>query len=201
MMLNKLVNLYKGGCTCGCIYSKVVRPAYQACLFCSAVPSDRCLPRLSCNLFKCTGCCCRYLSCARNKLWWMTPEWGTPSTPFKPETQFVLLELEDGGPYVIILPLIDDTFRATVRPAASSFLSPAESGAMALRLESGSDTVFGSQWSSALYIGALAAAAAASSSACLQWVHFSGLAICIHRCAGAHALAGERTGALRPTLC
>lgn len=30
-------------------------------------------------------------------------------------TQFVLLELEDGGPYAVLLPLIDGDFRATLR--------------------------------------------------------------------------------------
>ena len=60
--------------------------------------------------------CRRWLACARNKLWWMTPEWGVSGRELPPETQFLLMELE-GGEYVIMLPLIDsDTFRGTLRP-------------------------------------------------------------------------------------
>jgi len=59
----------------------------------------------------------RFLAAARKKLWWMTPEWGTASGDVPPETQFLLLELAEGGPYAILLPLIDsDTFRGTIRP-------------------------------------------------------------------------------------
>lgn len=74
----------------------------------------------------------RYLACARNKLWWMTPEWGTSLHTLPPETQFLLLQLEDegqqaaagssssdssgGGRYAVVLPLIDGDFRATCRP-------------------------------------------------------------------------------------
>ena len=61
--------------------------------------------------------CQRYLAAARCKLWWMTPEWGSSARDLTPETQFLLLELEDGGPYAIMLPLIDrNTFRGTLRP-------------------------------------------------------------------------------------
>lgn len=61
--------------------------------------------------------CKRWLACARNKLWWMTPEWGSETKDLPPETQFLLLELEEDESYAIILPLIDnDTFRGTLRP-------------------------------------------------------------------------------------
>ena len=63
------------------------------------------------------------LVCARNKLWWMTPEWGgggggggdARSLPV--ETQYLLLELAEGEGYALLLPLIDGDFRATLRPA------------------------------------------------------------------------------------
>lgn len=59
----------------------------------------------------------RFLAAARKKLWWMTPEWGCEPEDLPPETQFLLLELAEGGPYAILLPLIDsDTFRGTLRP-------------------------------------------------------------------------------------
>lgn len=58
----------------------------------------------------------RFLACARCKLWWMTPEWGSRALDIPPETQFLLLEVEEGGPYAIALPLIDNqTFRGTLR--------------------------------------------------------------------------------------
>jgi raffinose synthase len=64
----------------------------------------------------------RYLACARNKLWWMTPEWGSSLHRLPPETQFLLLQLEDDGSssskqrYALLLPLIDGDFRGTLRP-------------------------------------------------------------------------------------
>lgn len=78
----------------------------------------------------------RYLACARNKLWWMTPEWGTSMHTLPPETQFLLLELDEADSaaaaesssnsssegdaarqrYALVLPLIDGDFRGTLRP-------------------------------------------------------------------------------------
>ncbi|EFN59497.1 hypothetical protein CHLNCDRAFT_138126 [Chlorella variabilis] len=60
--------------------------------------------------------CKQWLCCARNKLWWMTPEWGKNARDLPPETQFLLAELEDGT-YAAILPLISQQkFRGTLRP-------------------------------------------------------------------------------------
>jgi Raffinose synthase or seed imbibition protein Sip1 len=69
---------------------------------------------LSCVQLKCG----RFLACARNKLWWMTPEWGTSAKQLPPEVQFLLVEHDkEEGLYFILLPLIDNnTFRATLRP-------------------------------------------------------------------------------------
>jgi hypothetical protein len=65
----------------------------------------------------------RYLACARNKLWWMTPEWGSSLHTLPPETQFLLLQLDEGSSssggeqrYALLLPLIDGDFRGTLRP-------------------------------------------------------------------------------------
>lgn len=68
----------------------------------------------------------RYLACARCKLWWMTPEWGKIVADLPPETQFLLVEVEEGGPYAVLLPLIDsNTFRGTLRPPRCASLSHA----------------------------------------------------------------------------
>lgn len=63
-----------------------------------------------------------YLACARNKLWWMTPEWGSSLHTLPPETQFLLLQLDESSSssgeqrYALLLPLIDGDFRGTLRP-------------------------------------------------------------------------------------
>lgn len=99
--------------------------------------------------------CKRWLACARNKLWWMTPEWGVRGRDLPPETQFLLMEL-DTGEYVIMLPLIDaDTFRGTLRPPRNSGpngLNPNGSDLMYLRMESGDDAVLGTRWPHALLL-------------------------------------------------
>lgn len=57
----------------------------------------------------------RFMACARCKLWWMTPSWGTEVTEVPAETQFLLLELKDGAGYVVLLPMISEVgFRATL---------------------------------------------------------------------------------------
>ncbi|GLI71623.1 hypothetical protein VaNZ11_016892 [Volvox africanus] len=94
----------------------------------------------------------RLLACARNKLWWMTPEWRTSTWALPPETQFLLAEMAVAGPYVLLLPLIDGDFRCSLRPPAKK--SEGANGELVLRLESGAPGVKGSRWSSALYIGA-----------------------------------------------
>ena len=55
------------------------------------------------------------MACARNKLWWMTPEWGTEIRRLPTETQFLLLEHGQRGPYSVVLPLLDGKFRATLK--------------------------------------------------------------------------------------
>jgi len=81
--------------------------------------------------------CKRFLACARVKLWWMQPSWGGRGEEVPPETQFLLLELGQDGPYAVILPLICDatsgaTFRCTVRGYggrnSSSLYAVVESG-------------------------------------------------------------------------
>jgi hypothetical protein len=57
----------------------------------------------------------RFMACARCKLWWMTPAWGTEVAEVPAETQFLLLELKHGAGYVALLPMIsEDGFRATL---------------------------------------------------------------------------------------
>jgi len=80
--------------------------------------------------------CKRLLACARVKLWWMQPSWGSKGEDVPPETQFLLLELGPEGPYAVLLPLLCPTpggpvFRATLRGLgrdAAALYCVAESG-------------------------------------------------------------------------
>eukprot|EP00891_Asterochloris_glomerata_P005278 jgi/Astpho2/5278/e_gw1.00074.14.1_t len=95
--------------------------------------------------------CRRFLSSARIKLWWQTPEWGCRAKDVQPETQFMLLELSEGGPYAVLLPLIcHNTFRATLRPPKWG----QGRDTLTLRLESGAEDVTASRWEHALYVAA-----------------------------------------------
>ena len=88
-----------------------------------------------------------FLCCSRNKIYWMTPEWGSRSSDLPPETQFVLAQLRSqlnsNSPptFVCLVPLIErGAFRATLRPPSSSSSSDsaASTDDLCLRIESGS---------------------------------------------------------------
>lgn len=88
--------------------------------------------------------CHRWVASAKNKLWWMTPEWGTTASQLPPETQFLLIEVAAGGPYALFLPLIDsNTFRCTLRPETSA---RGGSTKLILRTESGDKAVQADHW-------------------------------------------------------
>eukprot|EP00249_Psilotum_nudum_P004283 c17816_g1_i2 orf=567-2501(+) len=89
----------------------------------------------------------RFMSCFRFNLWWMTQAMGNCGRDVPFETQFLLLESEDGSPlssemdlsvanrttYTVFLPLIDGAFRASLQGNARDELE--------LCLESGDPTV------------------------------------------------------------
>lgn len=68
--------------------------------------------------------CTRWLACARNKLWWMTPSWGSTMSEVPTETQFFLMEHGQDGPYSLLLPLIDGSFRAVLKADRNKCVSP-----------------------------------------------------------------------------
>lgn len=74
----------------------------------------------------------RWLSCARQKLWWMSPDVGSRDDVIPPETQFFLADVGEGM-YVLVLPLVGNSFRTA--------LWGAEKGAIDVRLESGDPAV------------------------------------------------------------
>jgi raffinose synthase len=59
--------------------------------------------------------CHRLLACARVNRYWMGPAFGTSSRDIPLDTQFLLVELTEGGPYALLLPLVDAGFRATLQ--------------------------------------------------------------------------------------
>ncbi|KAL0042463.1 hypothetical protein WJX79_000575 [Trebouxia sp. C0005] len=96
--------------------------------------------------------CSAFVSSARNKLWWMTPHWGSQARDILPETQFVLMQTREDGPYVVLLPLIDKgTFRATLRPPRMGLDGAHD---LRIRIESGDASVKESKWERALYVAA-----------------------------------------------
>ena len=112
--------------------------------------------------------CERFVSSARCKLWWMTPEWGSSARDLTPETQFLLTEVREGGPYAILLPLIDrGVYRATIRPPkyCPRCMARVMGGRcdrcrhfgdqeVILRVESGDENVKGNKFNSILYVAA-----------------------------------------------
>ena len=61
------------------------------------------------------------------------------------------MQTREDGPYVIMLPLIDNgTFRATLRPSSAD----ATAKELSLRIESGDAAVKASKWERVLYIAA-----------------------------------------------
>ena len=100
--------------------------------------------------------CKRLLACARVKLWWMQPSWGSRGEDVPPETQFLLLELGPEGPYAIILPLLcdapamnsgDAVFRATLRGHSK------DTSALYCVVESGDPAVAAHTLPALLYVG------------------------------------------------
>ena len=68
------------------------------------------------------------------------------------ETQFILMQTREDGPYVVLLPLIDSaTFRATLRPPRLGIDAADD---LCIRIESGDAAVKAAKWEHALYIAA-----------------------------------------------
>ena len=90
-----------------------------------------------------------FVACARNKIYWMTPEWGATAADLPFETQFLLADLGDGQGLAALLPLVAArAFRGTLRPPPAG-RSPAD---LVLRLESGTPEVAAAAWDGALLV-------------------------------------------------
>jgi raffinose synthase len=58
--------------------------------------------------------CNRLLACARLTRYWMGPAFGTKADDIPLDTQFLLVEVAENGPYALVLPLVDAGFRTSL---------------------------------------------------------------------------------------
>ncbi|XP_043707084.1 galactinol--sucrose galactosyltransferase [Telopea speciosissima] len=87
----------------------------------------------------------RFMSIFRFKVWWTTHWVGDKGSDVEYETQIMILDRsESGRPYVLLLPLIDGSFRASLQPGQHDNVD--------LCVESGSTQVTESSFRSSLYI-------------------------------------------------
>ncbi|OVA19883.1 Glycosyl hydrolases 36 [Macleaya cordata] len=87
----------------------------------------------------------RFMSIFRFKVWWTTHWVGTNGRDVEHETQLMILDKSDSGrPYILLLPLIEGSFRGSLQPGHEDNLD--------LCMESGSTRVTSSSFRSSLYI-------------------------------------------------
>lgn len=87
----------------------------------------------------------RFMSIFRFKVWWTTHWVGNSGTDVEHETQMMLLDRSDSGrPYVLLLPLIEGKFRASLQPGQDDHVD--------ICVESGSSLVCSSSFRSCLYM-------------------------------------------------
>lgn len=90
----------------------------------------------------------KFMSIFRFKVWWTTHWTGTNGRDLEHETQMVILDKSDssGRPYILLLPLIEGPFRASLQPGKDDFVD--------ICVESGSTKVTGDSFRSVLYMHA-----------------------------------------------
>jgi hypothetical protein len=97
------------------VTKQVTKQVTSACAF-VVLGVDASFPAASLEVRIGALSCSRWMGCAKNKLWWMTPSWGVQAGEVPLETQFLLAELKTGGYYACVLPLIyDSTFSGILR--------------------------------------------------------------------------------------
>ncbi|CAA7388257.1 unnamed protein product [Spirodela intermedia] len=90
----------------------------------------------------------RFLSIFRFKTWWSTMWTGKSSSDLQMETQWLLLEVPELSSFVVVLPLIEGSFRAALHPAGTA----ASAGEVLLCAESGSTRVTAASFRSIAYL-------------------------------------------------
>ncbi|KAK3156744.1 hypothetical protein QOZ80_2AG0111280 [Eleusine coracana subsp. coracana] len=93
-----------------------------------------------------------FLSVFRFKTWWTTAWAGARGRDLQMETQWVLLEAPEVGGYVLVLPLVQGSFRSAIFPAAGD--GEEEDDGVVLCAESGSTAVTASDFRRVAYVHA-----------------------------------------------
>ncbi|KAA8540785.1 hypothetical protein F0562_024296 [Nyssa sinensis] len=87
----------------------------------------------------------RFMSIFRFKVWWTTHRIGNSGKDVEHETQMMMLDKSDSGrPYVLLLPLLEGPFRASLQPGVDDDVD--------ICVESGSTQVSSSSFRSCMYI-------------------------------------------------
>ncbi|XVF58020.1 hypothetical protein PTKIN_Ptkin07bG0028800 [Pterospermum kingtungense] len=87
----------------------------------------------------------RFMSIFRFKVWWTTHWVGSNGGDLENETQMVILDKSDSGrPYILLLPLLEGPFRASIQPGTDDNVD--------ICVESGSAKVTGDRFRSVLYV-------------------------------------------------
>lgn len=87
----------------------------------------------------------RFISIFRFKVWWTTHWIGYNGKDVETETQIMILDRSDSGrPYVLLLPLIEGSFRSSLQAGVDDYVD--------ICVESGSSRVCESRFRSCLYI-------------------------------------------------
>ncbi|KAI9075574.1 hypothetical protein K1719_042480 [Acacia pycnantha] len=89
----------------------------------------------------------RFMSIFRFKVWWTTHWIGSNGGELETETQIIILDKSDSGrPYVLILPILEGQFRASIQPGQNDNID--------VCVESGSSQVKGTSYRSVVYLHA-----------------------------------------------
>ncbi|EOY02480.1 hypothetical protein QUC31_018157 [Theobroma cacao] len=89
----------------------------------------------------------KFMSIFRFKVWWTTHWVGSNGGDLENETQMVILDKSDSGrPYVLLLPLLEGSFRASLQPGTDDNVD--------ICVESGSTKVTSAGFRSVLYVHA-----------------------------------------------
>lgn len=87
----------------------------------------------------------RFMSIFRFKVWWTTHWVGNSGKDMEHETQLMILDKNDlGRPYVLLLPILEGPFRASLQPGTDNYVD--------MCVESGSSQIRGSSFGSCLYM-------------------------------------------------
>lgn len=89
----------------------------------------------------------RFMSIFRFKVWWTTHWTGTSGNDVEYETQMMILDKNElGRPYVLLVPILEGPFRASLQP------NSAQNDDVCLCVESGSTRATGSAFHACLYM-------------------------------------------------